>query len=129
MVAGELRNPENAERICKEIASGVSLRDVAKGLGCDESSIREWVLADPEFSPRYARARELQADHYADSVLTVARCVGMEYEDRRIEIDALKWTAGKLKPKSYGDSKAVDITSGGQVLGKAIVGVNVEDDI
>ncbi len=51
---------------------------------------------------RYARAREEQADFYADEIITIAD-TEPDAAIARVRIDARKWTASKLRPKVYGD--------------------------
>jgi len=89
---------------------------------------------------QYARARELQADTLFDEVLHIADnqqigekrkvtndgkeevSTGDMIEHRRLQIDARKWMAGKLRPKKYGDFKAVEMT--GADGGPMVVQIN-----
>lgn len=70
--------------------------------------MREWRNADKEFAGRYARAREDQADAYAERMIREAEgAMGLPSEGvqaKRLLVDTLKWHASKLKPKVYGDS-------------------------
>lgn len=97
---------ELADKICERIADGESLRSICRD---DEmpgtSAVCKWLGKYPEFAEQYARARELQADSLFDDILDIADkgLKGLETpEDRRIQIDARKWMAGKLKGK-YSD--------------------------
>ena len=96
--------------ICARIAGGESLRKIclAKDLPTPQG-VRKWLNADKdgELVAQYARAREEQADHYADEIITIADNKNLSPEDRRIRIDARKWVASKLKPKRYGDKLAL----------------------
>lgn len=93
-----------ADEICRELADGNSLRSI-----CDDNeamphrdTVRVWLRDKPEFSAQYARARDEQADGYADRAVHEA----LTAEDAaigRLRMDALKWAAGKLAPKRYGD--------------------------
>jgi hypothetical protein len=82
------------------------------------------------FAEQYARAREEQADGYADEIVAIAdeppqlvtKDDGEDVEvsldsaaiqRQRLRIDARKWVASKLKPKKYGDK--VDHKHGGTV--------------
>ena len=92
-------------RICRETASGQSLVKIckAKDMPCC-NTVRNW-LSDPEhveFLRKYTRAREEQADHYADQIIEIADTVE-DPQKAKIMIDARKWVASKLKAKSYGD--------------------------
>ncbi len=88
----------------------------------NSSTIRRWLargsddIADPEFEEfctRYARAREAQADALADEIMDEARAATEKNANaKRVLIDALKWRAGKLKPKVYGNK--IDHSHGGK---------------
>jgi hypothetical protein len=73
-----------------------------------------WLKNYTYFMDNYARAREAQADWYADEIISVidnAKSDRNEIERARIKVEALKWVASKLKPKKYGDK--LDLTSDG----------------
>lgn len=94
----------------------------AKGLKklCDEDAtlpafrtVFNWLTEHEEFLQQYTRAREGQADTIADKMLDVAFSPSKnltEAQDKRTQIDALKWIASKLKPKKYGDKLDVNQT-------------------
>jgi phage terminase large subunit-like protein len=115
--------PEIAALICERIAKGESLRKICED---DEApstfAVLKWLEKHPEFATHYARARELQADHYFDEIrdvtdqepttsktfdedgnVTSERVDAGEVQHRRLKVDALKWMASKLRPKKYGD--------------------------
>lgn len=94
--------------ICQQIALGRSLVKI-----CEEPdmpsywTVMQWRAKEAEFSQNYARAREDQADFYAEEIIDIAD----EEKDAnlaRVRIDARKWKAGKLKPKVYGDRLNLD---------------------
>jgi hypothetical protein len=114
---------EVSARICELIAVGHSLRQICEQPGFpDRTTVHRW-LQKPEredFRLQYARAREAQADTFADEIHDIADTPmrvrkitkpdgGTEtitegmVEHRRLQIDARKWLAGKLKPKKYGE--------------------------
>jgi hypothetical protein len=87
-----------------------------------QSSVYEWLIAHPNFTEQYSRAREEQADTLADEIIAIAdeSPETVEVRDKegnvidvkidsgyvnyqRQRIEARKWTAMKLKPKKYGD--------------------------
>lgn len=81
----------------------------------------------PDFLKQYARAKEESADAMAEDILDIADTPrigtvtktkpdgsvetreGDMIEHRRLQVDARKWLASKLKPKKYGDR--VDLTN------------------
>ena len=93
-----------AERICALIASGKSLRRICEeeeGMPTAET-VRTWLLKHEGFSAQYARAREVQAEHYADEIVEIADTEA-DAAKARVRVDARKWTASKLLPKKYGE--------------------------
>jgi len=101
----------------------------------EPSSVFLWLTKYPEFSDKYARAKELQGEYLANQILAIAddgeadvtereredgskyTLVDQEHINRsRLRVDSRKWLASKLFPKKYGDRIAVDadITSGGR---------------
>jgi hypothetical protein len=112
-----------ADLICVRIAEGESLRKICEDEEMpDRVTIYRWLAAYPEFCNQYTRAREDQADTYADEIMAIAdetpdlnpildrngalieiqlHSAYLQWQKQRI--DARKWTAMKLKPKKYGD--------------------------
>ena len=90
-------------RICIEIALGKSLISICSADDMpDRVTVYRWLEEHVEFRNAYARARELQADHYADQIVDLADAA----EDAnlaRLQIDARKWTAAKLRPGRYSE--------------------------
>lgn len=97
---------ELTDIICKAIAEGYSLSAISKGKGMPcLTTIFDWLNKHKEFTDKYARAREEQAELFADEIISIA---DMELDPQRakVRIDARKWVAAKLKPKKYGEAKA-----------------------
>lgn len=97
---------ETADAICERLADGESLRSICRDEAMPSTStVCKWLGKNADFAEQYARARELQADALFDDILDIAdkglKALGAP-EDRRIQIDARKWMAGKLKGK-YSD--------------------------
>ena len=94
---------EKADIICERLAQGESLRSICSAVDYpNKSTVFRWLAAYPDFRDQYAHARESQADAIADEILNIAD----EADDAakaRVQIDARKWLAGKLRPKVYGD--------------------------
>ena len=119
---------ELADRICNEIASGRAVHQFASREGFpSEQTIYRWNRDNKEFSQKYARAREDQADLYAAQIVELAdTCregkktretkdgtfveIGDMVERSRLQIDARKWYASKLAPKKYGDKIEQNVT-------------------
>jgi hypothetical protein len=92
--------------VCIRIAGGESLRAVCElddALPARET-IRGWLRGDQdgELTGQYARARDEQADHYADEIIAIAD-EEPDPSKAKVRVDARKWVASKLKPRVYGD--------------------------
>lgn len=116
-------SPELAAEILTRIAEGESLRKITMEAGMpSHSSVYLWLLQHPDFSDKYARAREEQADTLADEIIAIAdeqpdldpiyskdgELIEIKLHSAYIQwqknrVDARKWVAAKLKPKKYGD--------------------------
>ncbi len=106
---------EIADVICERIAEGDSLRTICLGDDMpNRATVFRWLGKYAEFSDQYARARDAQADAYADDVVYIAD-TEKDPQLARVRVDARKWTASKLKPKKYGDQLRTELTgeSGG----------------
>ena len=71
------------------------------------STTMEWRAEDAEFADKYARAREDQADYHAEEIVDIADAA-TDANIARLQIDARKWKASKLKPKVYGERINLD---------------------
>lgn len=101
---------ELAGRICQAIADGGTIREICGKAGIPPwNTVRSWLIAHPEFHAQYARAREDQADALADKALRIAaQATPQTVNVARLQVDTIKWRAGKLKPKVYGDRASVE---------------------
>jgi len=112
---------ELAAQICERLANGEPLAAICRDekMPC-ASSVYLWLTKHPLFSEMYTRAREDQADTLADQIIHIADNTqigiktktgkdGVEItegdmiEHRRLQVDARKWVAAKLKPRKYSE--------------------------
>lgn len=122
--------PALAEAICDRLAEGESLRKICKDQKMPAArNVHVWVEENDEFRQQYARAREAQADKYAQEIIEIAdeECVVVKHpkegEDvevafdsalvanKRLRVDARKWAASKLAPKKYGDKLDLEVNA------------------
>lgn len=98
-----LYTPELAAKVCERLTNGESLRRICKD---DEMpcavTVWTWLDKHPEFAKQYARAREAQAEYYADEIVDISDAEE-DARSRAVKIDARKWVASKLRPKRYGE--------------------------
>jgi hypothetical protein len=119
--------PEMAAEICERLSEGQSLREICRADDMPgKSTVMRWLAERAEFRDQYARAREIQADHFADEILEIAddgtndwverkNADGSTYETinqdhvqrSRLRIDARKWLMSKMVPKKYGDKQTL----------------------
>lgn len=134
-----LYTQELADRICAQLAQGISLRTVC--LADDmpaASSVFKWLRENKDFSEQYARAKEESADadseelaDLGDQAIALSQSVpekvaGAVVQAVKLKADNLKWAMSKKKPKKYGDK--VDLTSGGEAIkGNTVVFTNFKD--
>lgn len=116
MARPTIYSEELAEKICLQIEEGKSLVTI-----CDDedmpsrSSVNLWLKDNRNgFSDRYARAKEIQADYLVEQMLKLCDDVKDDnptaVAKAKLQIDTRKWTASKLKPKSYGEKVTQEIT-------------------
>lgn len=115
-------SPLVADSICEELVKGRSLLQISADPDFPgETTVYRWLEEHKEFREKYARARELQAEHYAAEIIALADTpvearkvvikadgseeitIGDAVDRTRLQIDARKWYASKLAPKKYGD--------------------------
>jgi hypothetical protein len=122
-------NPEIAAEVCGKIAQGQSVRSISAEPGMPgQTTIYQWLQAHDEFAVQYARAREAQAEHFQDEILSIADDGRNDtYEDEnggvrtdqdviarsRLRVDTRKWLMSKLAPKKYGDKLTQEHTGPG----------------
>lgn len=124
---------ELAQEILEHLADGRTLNSICKEVRFpNERTVRRWAL-DPqhEFSPKYARAREIGYHSMADDILEIAdnacndwmvrhgdddagwQANGDHIQRSRLRIDSRKWLLSKALPKIYGDKLALTDSDGG----------------
>lgn len=106
----ERRAIEN--EVCSRLIKGESLRRICRDEKMpDRETILNWLESDAEFSAKYARARESQADYMDDLIQDVADASTAETAAAdRVKIGAYQWRASKLQPKKYGDKLSAELT-------------------
>lgn len=106
---------EMAEKICEKIANGRSLRSICAEDGMPTTStVCKWLIENKEFSEQYARARDKQADYFAEEIIEIADSAEAEsaaVAKAKLQIDARKWAASKIAPKKYGGKQEIDVKS------------------
>ena len=94
-----------ADEILDRLTNGESLVKICKLKSMpNPSTVYRWIEQKESFRNKYARAREEQADTLADEIIKLSDdATAKNYNAKRLQVDARKWVASKLKPKKYGD--------------------------
>ncbi len=101
--------PAIVEAVCDRILAGQTLRQIGQAEDMPSvATLVRWLSQHSDFAARYAHAKEVQADLLADDVLGVADDPTIEPSEKRVRIDARKWTAAMMRPKKYGKHPVVD---------------------
>ena len=104
----EEQKKEMFNKIIESICNGVPVRQILKNDGMPSFyALLDWMEKDEELAKQYARAKQESADFDADNVNYIAElCLRDKVTPAaaRVAIDAYKWSAGKKKPKKYGDN-------------------------
>ena len=107
-----------ADEICRRLAEGEALVAI-----CSEDempgyrTVFRWLSEREDFRQEYTRAKEIQGHYTADRAVMVAH-EELDPQVARLRFDALRWHAGKLLPKVYGDKT---LHTGGDGEGPVVV--------
>ncbi len=126
----ELLTDAFIESLCDWMAEGNSVRAYCRvNTQYKPSTICTWLNEYEDFAEQYARAINMRADakfDKIDDVIEDMRSKVVDPQMARVEIDAIKWQAGKMSPKKYGEK--VDLTSNGKEINFAIKLDALNDD-
>ena len=101
---------EVADRICSRIANGESLKRICTDADMPSTqTVFTWLRTQDGFLDKYMCARDEQAEFYADEITEIADTCE-DPAKARVQIDARKWIAAKLKPKKFGEKVVQEIT-------------------
>jgi len=114
-------NDEIGVEICRVVSNSTKMLEDL----CDEhenwpsaNAIYEWRIRHPHFGEMYAKAKQCQIEPLVSSILTKVRDHSKDYYEPepgkkavntahtarlKMEVDAIKWLAGKLSPRLYGE--------------------------
>ena len=99
----------------RSLGGGESLTRACQRLGLDRSQFFDVMENSPAHAERYSRARKLRAEKWSERIEDAADDLmsdsgKLDANKARVAIDALKWTAAKLHPQTFGDNKQIDVT-------------------
>jgi len=108
----------------------MGMREICQAEEMPEArTVYRWLEANDAFRQQYARAKESQADYFAEEILEISDDGSNDWMKRqsdagaievpdhehisrsKLRVDSRKWLMSKLAPKKYGDK--IDHTVGG----------------
>ena len=103
------RKERSIDDICKHIANGISLREIAQMEGISPGTLSEWIEADAERSARARASRILAARLWDDMATSVIDSATDSFELAKAKELAhhYRWRASKIAPRDYGDKVAI----------------------
>lgn len=116
--------PEIEDYILSKIIAGLSIRAIVNLARTEDfknkpfpavDTLMVYAASNPDFSVRYARAKELQQDMMAEELLDIIDGRHPDFADtelsqRKESMEARKWIMGKLRRKKWGDIKTTEVT-------------------
>jgi hypothetical protein len=112
-------NKETWKAIFERIGEGASLTTAIKRPGISHAHAYRMLEQFPELAAAYDKAKMERADRLAEEIVELAdadipsHLQGVEISawvnQKRLQVDARKWVASKLKPKMYGDRIDVSV--------------------
>lgn len=111
--------------ICERLIEGESLAAICRSPGYpSRGTVVRWAATIDTFKTMYFEARELQAEQYAEEIISIADDSSNDWmnteagrvPDReviarsRLRVDSRKWIACKLLPKKYGDRTDLNLS-------------------
>lgn len=111
--------PDAIDELCEFITGGTaehSLTKFCEGRGFLLTTVLKWLAADEERQRIYDLACRHRGQVMFDNILTVANepvpssekgLDGAAVADKRLRVDTLKWAAGRMDPKRFGDKVQV----------------------
>lgn len=117
-------------KVCSLVLQNYPVRQIAARKGMPtETTIWRWLAAHDDFREQYARAKELQAERFAEEIVEISddgtndwveregenghtiTVVDHEHIQRsKLRVDARKWLMSKMAPKKYGDKIEHEVT-------------------
>lgn len=94
---------ELATKICDLLAEGKSMVKACEEVGISRRTVTSWLEKKPDFVEKTIHARGEATDDMVDRIIDIARDESRDYYTRRLEIDSIKWIAGKQRPKKYSE--------------------------
>lgn len=116
--------------ICTRLGLGESLREICRNEDMpSKTTVMRWLAQHQVFRDQYARARDAQADYYAEEIIEIADDGSNDWMERKnsdgstyevenheainrskLRVDTRKWLMARMAPKKYGDRITQEVT-------------------
>jgi hypothetical protein len=119
-----LKTPELCNEICARVAKGETLTDICRDAAMpDWSTVHRWAARCDAFRNDLARAREQQAEVWADELVDISDAelpTRQAIRRARLRMQSRQWLAGKFNPQFADKPTQVGVNVGvGVVLPEA----------
>lgn len=95
------------QTLLEKVASGMTMAGLARELRISNLSLYHWIKKDPDRQERFAQARAIAADQWADECLDIAdQTDNLNAQADRLKIETRKWLAGVTNPDKYRSAPA-----------------------
>jgi hypothetical protein len=115
-----LKTPELCDKICKQLAEGMTLKSVLEQPGMPgRTTVHDWEKADESFRQALASARELQAVVWAEDVVNISDDELPTHEAigrARLRMQSRQWLAGKYNQQFADKPNQTQVNVGVQVV-------------
>jgi hypothetical protein len=115
-----LKTPELCAEICRRISEGETMQAILKDPGMPAwTTVHDWRHADESFRQALARAREQQAEVWAEEMLSISDDELPTHEAigrARLRMQSRQWLAGKYNPQFADKPTQVGVQVGVQVV-------------
>jgi hypothetical protein len=115
-----LKTPELCAEICRRIAEGETMQAILKDPGMPAwTTVHYWRHSDESFRQDLARAREQQAEVWAEEMLSISDDELPTHEAigrARLRMQSRQWLAGKYNPQFADKPNQTQVNIGVQVV-------------
>src|SRR4030095_5886844 len=115
-----LKTPELCAEICRRISEGETMQAILKTPGMPAwTTVHEWRQDDDSFAKALARAREQQAEVWAEEIMSISDDELPTHEAigrARLRMQSRQWLAGKYNPQFADKPNQTQVNIGVQVV-------------
>jgi hypothetical protein len=115
-----LKTPELCKEICERMAEGETLTNICRDADMPAwTTLHDWKQADESFRQALTRAREQQAEVWAEEIMSISDDDLPTHEAigrARLRMQSRQWLAGKYNPQFADKPTQVGVNVGVQVV-------------